>query len=101
MELCNFNVGSHACICARKHFVVREETSHEREEKRTHAVVRLRSVNGMPVGARHGGARTEQVRFSTNVRSGRIIVGAIIVGAGTAVVRMRDVMVREQRRHLL
>jgi hypothetical protein len=116
LELRDFNLCGNACIFARKHFIVREETSHEREEKRTHVVVSLGSVNVRAVGAWHGGARAERIKTSShavvglgstsvvlvitnlvNVRGAIMIVAVAVLASG----RISNVLSRKKRRNLI
>ncbi len=95
---------------------MREETSHEREEKRAHAVVSFGSMNGGAVRARHGGARAKRVKISGRAAVGLgstsvvlVITGLAIVKVTTMIVavavlvsgRIGDVLTRKKRRNLI
>ncbi len=101
MELGDFDFRGNACVFARKNFVVREETSHEREEKRTHAIVRFGSVNGRTVVTRHGGAGAKRIGLSSNVGSGLSVTSMSVVVASLVIVRKSNVLAREQGRDLI
>jgi len=101
LQLGQFDPSSNLSIFARANFIVREETSYERVEKRTHSVVGFRSVRRRFGRARHGGARAKQRRLAVDVEGSQVAVLVVTVVVTVIAVAEHNVVKRKDRRNLV